>query len=365
MTLVYVHGIGNRPGRRYEAAARRREALFRTVLLPAAGLEGSSITMPNWGGLTRAPRWGLASLPHKVTESLGPDADDRDALVEEAPSLLIVARQSVTDALDALYTLLEPRAEDEDLLTRQAPVIVQYICRHESLHPGVPEHVRYPWLNEVHDDIEFVDRLVAEVWPPEGETLGAGSRIRDLFVSAARRFNPAAVVVGASRRLVSTSTAQLLADVLQYPALRGTRERPGEVVSLLAEAIEGAAAPRVVLAHSMGGNIVYDVLSHYRPDLVVDVFVTIGSQVGLFEELGLFQESRPDDDAERVPLPHNVRNWINVVDPADPLSFRVAPVFAGADDYTYPSRAVWAHTAYLKQPTFHHRVGSRIAEALT
>ncbi|MFD4637863.1 hypothetical protein ACFWN2_11145 [Lentzea sp. NPDC058436] len=364
MTLVYVHGIGNRPGRSYEAAARRREALFRRVLLPAAGLPDTPIVMPHWGCLTREPRWGLASLPHRGTERLGSDADEREALVEQSPSLLIVARQSVTDALDALYTLLEPRADDEHLLTRQAPVIVQYICRHESLHPHEPEHVRYPWLNEVHNDIEFVDRLVAEIWPPEGETLGAGDRIRDLFVSASRRFNPTAMVVGAGRRLVSANTALLLADVMQYTALRGTREQPGEVISLVARAIEEAAAPRVVLAHSMGGTIVYDLLSHYRPDLNVDVFLTVGSQVGLFEELSLFRESRPGEEAGQVPLPHNVRNWINVVDPADPLSFRVSPVFAGAGDYTYPSRAVWAHTAYLKQPTFHHRVGGRIAEAL-
>ncbi|MGW4210680.1 hypothetical protein ACWEIJ_22000 [Lentzea sp. NPDC004789] len=364
MALVYVHGIGNRPGHGYDAAARRREALFRTVLLPAAGLAGAAIAMPHWGGLIRPPRWGLASLPHKSTERLGPDADDRDALVEQSPSLLIIARQSVSDALDALYTLVDSHQRHEQLLAAKAPSFLRYLGLRESLYPHDPEHVRYPWLNEVHNDIEFVDRLVAEVWPPEGETLGAGDEIRDLLVSVTRLFNPAALVVGAGRRLMSTNTALLIADVLQYPSLRGTRDEPGEVISLVAEAIEQAEAPRVVIAHSMGGNIVYDMLSHYRPDLCVDALVTVGSQVGLFEELSLFQESRPDDEPSAISLPRGIRNWINVVDPADPLSFRVAPIFAAAEDYSYPSRAAWAHTAYLKQPNFHHRVGARIAEAL-
>ncbi|MET9630323.1 hypothetical protein ABZX92_22920 [Lentzea sp. NPDC006480] len=363
MALVYVHGIGNRPGRSYDEAAHRREVLFRTVLLPAAGLTGAPVVMPCWGGLTRPPRWGLASLPHKGTERLGPDADERDALVEQAPSLLIIARQSVSDALDALYTMIDAQYRQENLLA-QAQDFVRYIGLRESLYPHVPENVRYPWLNEVRTDIEFVDRLVAEVWPPEGETLGAGSPIRDLLVSAARRFNPTPLVVGAGRRLVSANTALLLADVLQYTALRGTRDEPGEVISLVGKAIEEAAAPRIVLAHSMGGNIVYDLLSHYRPDLRVDVFVTVGSQVGLFEELSLFRESSTDPEAGKVPLPPGIGKWVNVVDLADPLSFRVAPIFAGADDYGYPSRATWAHTAYLKQPNFHARIGRRIAEAL-
>jgi hypothetical protein len=364
MGLVYVHGIGSRPGRRYDAAARRREALFRNVLLPASGLKGATIALPYWGGLTKPPRWGLASLPHKGTEQLGPDMDDLDALAEQTPSVLAVAQSSVADAVDLLYVLADPHSENERLLDEQVSVIVEYIGLRESLYPYEPEYVRYPWLPDVRDDFGFVDRLVAEVWPAEGETLGAGGKLRDIFLRAVRLLDPTALVVGAGRRLVSTNTALLIADVLQYLALRGTRDEPGEVISVVAKAIEESEGPRVVIAHSMGGNIVYDLLSHYRPDLEVDALVTVGSQVGLFEELSLFRATRPDDGPVKVGPVRAIRNWINVVDSADPLSFLAGPVFENVEDYSYPSQVPWAHTAYLKQPNFHRRIGRRIAEAI-
>jgi hypothetical protein len=365
MALVYVHGIGNRPGRKYDDAARRREGLFRTVLLPAVrpNLATATISAPFWGGLTAPPRWNLASLHHRGVEHLGPETDDRDVLAEQVPSLLSVARSSVADAVDALYSLADPGADGDDELVGCAPLILGYLAKREALYAREAEDVRYPWLRDVQDDYAFVDRLVAEMSePPEVETLGGGRKVRDLLIAAARRLNPAAPAVGATRRLVSTNTALLFADVLQYLALRGTREQPGEIVSLVARAIEEADAPRIVIAHSMGGNIVYDVLSHYRPDLRVDVFVTVGSQVGLFEELSLFRESGSGVTA--VPKPPAVGHWLNVVDAADPLSFRIGPVFDGGQDYTYPTGALWAHAAYLRQPGFHARVGRRIAEVL-
>lgn len=123
----------------------------------------------------------------------------------------------------------------------------------------------------------------------------------------------------------------------------------------------------MVVAHSMGGNIVYDLLTHFRPNLVVDSLVTVGSQVGLFEELKLFAASRadiPGPGVDRVPKPPGVQRWVNVVDDCDPLAFRAAPVFDGVEDYTYPSGALWAHTAYMAQPHFHRRLADRLGGAV-
>ncbi|RBL82836.1 hypothetical protein DDE05_34685, partial [Streptomyces cavourensis] len=100
-----------------------------------------------------------------------------------------------------------------------------------------------------------------------------------------------------------------------------------------------AGLPLVVVAHSMGGNIVYDVLSHFRPDLTVDTLVTVGSQVGLFEELKLFGASRPEINGEtggRVPLPPGLGRWINVVDHSDLLAYRVGPIFDGGRGLRLP-----------------------------
>jgi pimeloyl-ACP methyl ester carboxylesterase len=230
----------------------------------------------------------------------------------------------------------------------------------------------------VHDDLAFLDRLAAEVAPAgdsRTETLGGLSRARDALavgVDTIRRAATQALTVPPVqffRRRLGFSVAHGFGDIVAYLADRGTPEQPGSIVSVVADAVARAAeggGPVVVVAHSMGGNIVYDLLSHYRPDLVVDALVTVGSQVGLFEELKLFAASRLDivGPSMKVPVPQTIRSWINVVDHADPLSFRASPVFERAIDYVYPSGSVWAHSAYLRQPHFHARLAHRVVEAL-
>jgi pimeloyl-ACP methyl ester carboxylesterase len=139
-------------------------------------------------------------------------------------------------------------------------------------------------------------------------------------------------------------------------------------VSLVSGDLELAArdGPLVVVAHSMGGNIAYDILSHFRPDLHIDTLVTVGTQVGLFEELKLFASSNrdlPTPAVPRLPALPNVDRWINVVDRGDVLAYRADPIFDGVDDYEYPSDAPWAHGAYFRQPNFHERLASRVQKA--
>ena len=74
-----------------------------------------------------------------------------------------------------------------------------------------------------------------------------------------------------------------LGDVFTYLDQRGDCSHPGPIVSDVIQTLESAAkagSPLVVVAHSMGGEIVYDVLSYYRPDIRVHKLVTVGSQVG-------------------------------------------------------------------------------------
>jgi hypothetical protein len=122
----------------------------------------------------------------------------------------------------------------------------------------------------------------------------------------------------------------------------------------------------------MGGNVSYDLLSHFRPDIQCDLFVTVGSQVALFEELKLFVESRADlpanpaDPAQRVPKPANVGAWINIYDDNDVLGYAVEGVFGGATDFRFVTgegvRA--SHSAYFVRPSFYTRLGERIRSAL-
>ncbi|MBB4716917.1 hypothetical protein BJ965_006799 [Streptomyces luteogriseus] len=62
------------------------------------------------------------------------------------------------------------------------------------------------------------------------------------------------------------------------------------------------------MAHSMGGNIVHDVLSFHRPKVHIDLLVTVGTQVGLFEELKLFAASDPGVPSPQVTKVLALRN---------------------------------------------------------
>jgi hypothetical protein len=117
----------------------------------------------------------------------------------------------------------------------------------------------------------------------------------------------------------------------------------------------------------MGGNIVYDLLTYFRPSLKVDVFVTVGSQVAFFEELKQFRVSdrdipRSDPKTERVSRPANVARWINIFDLNDLLGFAATGVFEDVEDYRYSTGkgAIKAHGTYLTLPSFHERFSRRL-----
>lgn len=84
----------------------------------------------------------------------------------------------------------------------------------------------------------------------------------------------------------------------------------------LRERLESGGGPFVVIAHSQGSMIAYDVLSS-MPDLDVPLFVTIGSPLGIEEvqdELKRFQK------VQKLAVPKCVGRWLNVVDEWDPVA---------------------------------------------
>ncbi|WJK33052.1 hypothetical protein [Solwaraspora sp. WMMA2065] len=372
VALVFVHGIGNRDGRAYANKVALRDALFQRFLL-ARGvpeLAGSEIRNPLWGELGTAVGWSPATLPiDRNSERLGGDdpvVADLVAVADPGGSgmpLVQAARIDLHGAVDLLYSLLDLRGRDDaeiEELADQAVALADW-CEHPDLD-----------ATTVDDDRELVELLVRRTAPvavpaPGVEALGARRRMRvaahAALIAAVDRYRrsnvgpPVRHAAAALRRLIGRPVSLLIGDVLVYLASRGSPERPGEVVSLVVRDLEEASreGPLIVVAHSMGGNIVYDVLSYFRPDLEVDTLVTVGTQVGFFEELGMFPA--------RAGRPANVRRWINVVDRGDLLSYTAAPVLDGVIDYEFPTDALWAHGAYFRQPTFHARLAARVREA--
>jgi pimeloyl-ACP methyl ester carboxylesterase len=164
-------------------------------------------------------------------------------------------------------------------------------------------------------------------------------------------------------------------DAFVYLNKRGTPGSPGPIVEIVLTAIRGAMAAKteqdaklVIIAHSFGGEIVYDILTRFAPDLEVDVLITVGSQVGLFEEMKLYLASSSfipnDPPAGKVPKPTNLKRWLNVFDSNDVLSYRAAPVFAEVSDYHYDTgySTLQAHGGYFQRPSFYTRLAARLTK---
>ncbi|MEU6486903.1 hypothetical protein [Streptomyces sp. NPDC046887] len=408
MPLVYVHGIANRRGRGAYRADALRDELFREHLLSALpGGRDQPLHTAHWGDLGGSLAWNGDSFPERGLQRLGGDDDPLAQLAAEVtediarrteprPERLVldVALRSLPDAVDLLFTLAGLEGREQEASAEELASLSSRLADHYAFaEPADPADRESPgppdWLAGLRDDDELLAALAERIRPPgavnpggdDTEVLG-GERSRSRpwrtlgsAVSRLRRTVTGRVLarpVGRLRTRAVDAIPLLIGDVTTYLARRGTREDPGPIVRRVGGVLERAAAertgadPLVVLAHSMGGDIVYDLLTHYRPDLPVDTLVTVGTQVGLFEELKLFRESDPavtGGSGARVALPAAVGRWLNVVDGADPLAFCAEPVFEGVSDYTYTSGALWAHSAALHQPMFLARLADRLTSA--
>jgi hypothetical protein len=186
-----------------------------------------------------------------------------------------------------------------------------------------------------------------------------------------------------ARHLMSAEVVEFLGDALVYFAARGSATEPGPIVRRVLGGLEVAAGaqaerggePLVVFSHSMGGQIIYDLVTHFLPALEanvgmrIDFWAAASSQVGLFEELKLFAVSDLSHGPDApVPAPDQryLGHWWNVWDPDDFLSFSVRGIIAGADDTPYKSGlgAGMAHFGILRQPSFYQLFGERLQAAL-
>ncbi len=97
--------------------------------------------------------------------------------------------------------------------------------------------------------------------------------------------------------------------------------------------------------------------------------MTVGSQVAVFEELKLFQQSDndiPNAVVHSVDKPANVKHWLNVFDKDDVLGFATERVFAGTADFSFDTEGgvISSHSKYFTMPSFHQRLCERIKGVL-
>jgi hypothetical protein len=301
--------------------------------------------------------------------------------------LVDVAHRSLPAAVDVLWevaTTVTDASRSDDL----AALAAQAIAYAEA-------HPRPAWVDAVNDTDEFVARLETEVtqWTSDAasggdpswqaddndfEDLGFGDmwdwvREAGSRVKGAIGHNVSKVPVNLWRESLQSHVTAFLGDILVYQTRRGTASQPGAVDGRVLSAIRDAEVersvddPLLLIGHSMGGNVLYDVLTTQASEVDVDAFVTVGSQVAWFEELKQFRSSDVAIRGSRkVARPVKVAHWLNVFDPLDILSFSTRQVFDGTHDLEYSSGTslVAAHMSYFRRPSFHRRLGTRLANLL-
>ncbi len=414
MPLVFVHGVSVRAGASYDRQLRFRNAAFKRHVLANVGTQ---IFNPYWGDIGAKAAWNHASLPGDpvlVLDALGPQATvpvEQVLISEEAAGytrphsvLLEVARQDFGEAIDLLIsTAIEESDIDANSLLAVATGLEEYAERNPAPR----------WTREVEHDHAFIQRLreesrltvrevgerdarqvrthapeprggVAIVAPPAPD---ASTAVADdhptVWEALARAVDRVREAIAdwrwgqpgrSLRRVVQPYLTHFVGDIFVYLKARGTPAQPGDIVGRVARDLEAAASaakpsdPLYVVAHSMGANIVYDVLTSFLKGLKVDTLVTVGNQVGWFEEMKLFAASDPGiPNARRshVAKPPGVRRWLNVIDTSDYLAYAAAPIFEGVEDVTFTTGRgpLAAHTEYFKDVGFYQRLGSWLGRA--
>ncbi len=381
MPIVFVHGVNNRKGSDYEDNEVGRNAFIKAIVAPALGLDGKSVVVrsPYWGGNGVAFAWDMAVLP-EAKQGFESFAGDAFKAVAEAQTAQIAANLNLDDTLvesarkdfprtvEALYASMLAGVTSEDAAAK----IAASYAKAEKYAADDPHPA---WLDDpALTDADFAAELNDQLNKLPGESFGAGGLFDQLKEGASRLINalPKAgsdALIKLGRKKLNTAAGLFSGDAFVYLQSRGDRAAPGPIIKIVLDDLRAAAAAKtatdnklLVIAHSFGGEIMYDILTHFAPELEVDVLVTAGSQVGLFEEMKLFKESTASPPPGKVPMPKNVGRWMNVFDTNDILSYTAEPVFEGVEDYHYDTgfAATQAHGGYFVQPSFYARLAERL-----
>ncbi|MFL9910440.1 hypothetical protein [Paraburkholderia sp. RL17-337-BIB-A] len=381
MPIVFVHGVNNREGDVYRDNENGRNGFLREIVAPALELPSDELYLasPYWGAHAAQFAWNMAVLPDASTRFEQFGADDDAAATRETVELVAMspvtgnllehARRNFPGFVDLIYgaTLAGARSERE---ARQIAASYLLAASYAAANP------KPSWLDDVSER-NFADVLNKHIH--EGpESFGAGE-VLDHLKEGFSRLSDAIPRAGTEllarmgRKKLNSTVTRFTGDVFTYLVNRGTPDSPGPIVTIVLSELQKASAARtaqdnklIVIAHSFGGEIVYDILTRFDPSISVDVLITVGSQVGLFEEMKLYLASSTqipsNPPQEKVPKPANLKRWLNVFDPNDILSYLVAPIFTDAVDVEYDTgyNSVQAHGGYFLRPSFYTRLAARL-----
>jgi hypothetical protein len=395
--IVFVHGVNNRKeDSDYASGVDTKRAYFQSLLASGIGLTAKlvAVEFPYWGGYGVTFRWNQASLPSEsdAVVALGKNkvaaAEELwlgEARYQAGMSEVNFGEMSRNGRFLAAIDLIWDTASVVGSADTQS-IIDHYEAslRYAQANPVPGWAMQAPPLTNA----QFADRLLQESKPylPHGAVsngvvaLGIGDWFRSLKESVSRLADAPAdaassVLTSLGRKSMHDKASRFLGDIFVYLTKRDDT-RPDSLLADLLEKLRAAHASRrpgddqlVVVGHSLGGLLAYDVLTSYAPEIHVDHFVTVGSQVALFEEMTLCKASRQGVPAhpptDRLARPANIGRWINVYDTNDVFSFRAEGVFSEVTDYKFDTGygMLQAHSGYFERPSFYKRLAARIVGA--
>lgn len=263
-TVVYVHGIGNKP------SPSVLKCQWDTALFGAA--MGDRTRMAYWVDRDRYPRelQAACGMPDHTA------AEDDEAVT------------AVTLAIADAPASLSGPAREQEALEREA----------KALADGDPGRERV-LLSIARRAAQAPAALPGGASGPSGAAGRASARL---------------LPFGESTRRVLTRllTRVFLRDVNDFLFDPAKRKRMADA---LWDRLRGGGEPFVVIAHSQGSLVAYDVLRSLDRDACdVALLVTMGSPLGLQEVQDHFRAGGP------LRTPECVREWINVSDRLDPVA---------------------------------------------
>ena len=322
-------------------------------LMEASADEDGEVAL--WGLLERDPLFELRLLPASQVraEELPPGS------VPSGEALSAMARRIPADptvvsrAADAGLTEVLPEAIEAVL---ESSVAVDALRRQPALSQALRAVLARAF---VADCLSRADERFGGSFPIDGEHRDAlvcailgelGGSDRSIGGSVSRYGVNLALRLGVTRPVerrrsaITDATAPAAGDVLMYLA-RGERIR-----AFIAGIIGMAEAPIVLIAHSLGGVAVIELLATQALPKV-ELVVTVGSQAPFLYELDALPKL-----AFGTGLPETVPRWVNIFDRRDLLAFTGAGVFPGrVEDREVDNGAPFprSHSAYFASDRFY------------
>jgi hypothetical protein len=321
-------------------------------LLPAGPATSSALVNASNVRLRDLAAHQLSNLAAVILASVVNDSKQQ--------ALAAIAADTVAHDADARRRIAACTSRDEELVLLQSLVEARYIIERQAQGAVLIAQGGDGWAQRLKDGL--------------GEALGRIGSVPGFVASRA---------VVEARKPINDQVTLFLGDVFAYLNNRGSAQSPGTIPARVLDRLTTAqqarqepGEPLVVLSHSMGGQIVYDLVTHFIPqlpayrDLRVDFWCATASQVGLFEEMKLFLNSKPKYSKahnNEVPFPdrRHLGGWWNVWDHNDFISYSVEGIINGVDDQNYNSgmSLLHAHSGYVGRPSFYRDFADRLEAA--